>query len=58
MDDLDIRRPEVLMWLPCIWFGRMLEAQAAFIDQLAHDTVRAPNAPARTSLGLGGRPAN
>lgn len=39
MDDLDVRQPGVLFWLPCLWLGRMLEAHAAFLEQLAHDST-------------------
>ena len=34
MDDLDIRNAEVLMWLPMIWYSRMLDAHAEFLEQL------------------------
>jgi hypothetical protein len=38
VDDLDIRHAEVLMWLPMIWYSRMLEAHAAFLEQLIEDS--------------------
>jgi len=38
VNDLDIRHVEVLMWLPMIWYSRMLEAHAAFLEQLIDDS--------------------
>jgi hypothetical protein len=38
VDDLDIRNAEVLMWLPMIWYSRMLEAHSAFLEQLIEDS--------------------
>ena len=37
-DYLDIRDAEVLMWLPLMWYSRMLEAHSAFLEQLIEDS--------------------
>ena len=38
MDYLDIRNAEVLMWLPLMWYSRMLQAHADFLEQLVEDS--------------------
>jgi hypothetical protein len=38
VDDLDIRNAKVLMWLPLIWYSRMLDAHAEFLEQLIVDS--------------------
>ena len=40
MDDLDIRQSDVLIWLPLIWFSRMLSAHAEFLDQIIVDSAQ------------------
>ena len=42
MDHLDVRDPQVLLWLACIWLSKMLEAQSAFLDQLIIDSTDEP----------------
>jgi len=42
VDHLDVRDPQVLLWLPCIWLSKMLEAQSAFLDQLIIDSTDEP----------------
>jgi hypothetical protein len=38
VDYLDIRNAEVLMWLPLMWYSRMLQAHADFLEQLVEDS--------------------
>jgi hypothetical protein len=40
VDDHDIRQYDVLMWLPLIWFSRMLGADAEFLDQMIVDSAQ------------------
>ena len=39
MDHLDVRDPEVLLWLPCIWLSKILEAHSAFLERLIIDST-------------------
>ena len=52
MDDLDIRQYDVLMWLPLIWFSRMLGAHAEFLDQMIVDSAQPTMVIAYTPVRL------
>jgi hypothetical protein len=39
VDYLDIRDAAVLMWLPLVWYSRMLEAHADFLEQIIVDST-------------------
>jgi hypothetical protein len=52
VDDLDVRQSDVQMWLPLIWFSRMLGAHAEFLDQMIVDGAQQTMVIAYTPVRL------